>query len=119
MKRILGKQVRLQFEKGLKERIPGAQCVAPTSLPSGWPGWLVGENEFASAYIILAVSPRTDRFTVELAWSVERRLPDFIRGELGVAGRDREARFRISRIWEPLARKSHQKEHTALPNPAK
>lgn len=98
---MLGKQVRLQFEKGLKERIPSAQRVAPGLLPSGWLGWLVGENGSASAYIILAISPRADRFTVELAWSLERRLPDFTRGELGVAGRDREARFRISEIWRP------------------
>lgn len=101
MKSVLAKQVRLQFERGLRERIPNARRLEARLLPSGWPGWLVGENDSASAYVILAISPRADRFTIELAWSLERRLPDFTRGELGVAGRDREARFRISRLWEP------------------
>jgi hypothetical protein len=36
----------------------------------------VGEALKVAAYVILFVSPRDGRFTIELAWSSKKRIPD-------------------------------------------
>lgn len=101
MRGSLGKAVRVAFEKGLKQRLSKAVNV-PLSESSGSKAWLVGENEKASAYVILVLSVhQNDRFTVELAWSQKKRIPPHTGQIPGEAGDSGELRFRLSRLWQP------------------
>ncbi len=101
MRTALIKALKLAFEEKLKERIESATRVA---LPAGPPGslaWLVGQDQRATAYVILVVSPRDDRFTVEVAWSLKKRLPDHTGKVPGEDQDEVELRFRLSRLWQP------------------
>jgi len=100
MRGSLVKQLRAVFEEGLKRRVKDVRRFPLASASSGSIAWVIGENEKAAAFIVLVVSPRNDRFTIEVAWSTKKRLPeqaDMVPGEEGNSG---ELRFRLSRIWQ-------------------
>jgi len=99
VKGSLAKRVRLQFERGLKERIPSASRVDRALLPSGWVGWLIGESDGATAYVVLGFASRADRFVIEIAWSLNKRLPENTTIGPGAIGRDAESRFQLSDLW--------------------
>ena len=44
---------------------------------------------------------RHDRFTIELAWSLKKRIPDRNDMMPGGEGETGELRFRLSRLWQP------------------
>src|SRR5689334_7678661 len=101
MRSFLSKPLKLTLEHGLRQRVGTAVRVR---LPSGPPGslaWLVAENENANAYFILVISPRDDKFTIELAWSLKKRVPEHMGKIPGEEGKTGELRFRLSRLWQP------------------
>src|SRR6266498_585659 len=101
MRGSLSKLLRRDFEAGLKQLVKTAERVP---LPSGTPGsvaWLVGEDDRATAYVILFFHQKTDRFTIELAWSSQKRIPDHTGKMPGEEGDSGEMRFRLSRLWQP------------------
>jgi hypothetical protein len=100
MRSLFGKCLRDLFEKRIKQRFVGVKPI-PLSLPPGSRAWLLGSTNTANAYLLLILSPRNERFTIELAWSEKKRLPersDMMPGEPSAEG---ELRFRISRLWQP------------------
>jgi len=101
MRSSLSKPLRETFEKSLKERLKSAKRVSLKSAPSGSLAWLIDENEKAAAYVVLVISPRSDRFTLELAWSSHKRIPDQAEKLPGEEGDSGELRFRLSRLWRP------------------
>jgi hypothetical protein len=104
MRGFLIKSLRTEFEKGLKQRMPSVKRVPlhPGSAAStGSRAWLVGENENATGYIILLIHHQMDEFTIELAWSRKKQLPQRQDWEPGQPGRTDESRFRFSRLWRP------------------
>jgi hypothetical protein len=101
MRRSLSNRLKLAFRDGLLQRIKG---IVPVALPHGPPGslaWCVGESDRATAYVILFVSPRNDRFTIELAWSSQKRIPNRNDMDPGEEADLTELRFRLSRLWRP------------------
>lgn len=101
MRSAFSKPLKSAFEDCLKQRIKTAVRVKWPSGPSGTLAWLVGENERTTAYVILFMHLKTDRFIIELAWSLKKRIPnrnDMMPGEEGDSG---ELRFRLSRLWQP------------------
>jgi YD repeat-containing protein len=85
----LAERVRTEYARGIEEHCRDAAPVSRDSLPPGWCGWTTGSGAAGRSYVILAISPRADRFTIELAWSIDPHLPEFPRGTVGVAGRGR------------------------------
>ena len=101
MRGSLSKPLKRAFEAGLKQLVKKAERVP---LPSGTPGsvaWLVGEDERATAHVILFFHQKTDRFTIELAWSLKKRIPDRNDMMPGKESEIDELRFRLSRLWQP------------------
>ena len=101
MRGSLTKSLKSIFEDGLKQRVKTSVRTPFPSGPSGSIAWLVAEKENSRAYVILFISPRDDRFTIELAWSLLKRIPhrnDMMPGGEGGTG---ELRFRLSRLWQP------------------
>ncbi len=101
MKSILAKEVRNQFESSLKRRI---QNVSRMRFDSGLPGslaWNVGYINNSFAFLILAISPRDDRFTVEIAIASEKVIPHAIGNSTEFTPKMKTIRFRISRLWQP------------------
>jgi hypothetical protein len=101
MRGLLSKPLREVFEENLKRRLKTAKRVLIKSAPPGSRAWLIGENERTTAHVVLVISPRNDRFTLELAWSAHKRVPDHAERLPGEEGDSGELRFRLSRIWRP------------------
>jgi hypothetical protein len=101
MRSSFSKPLKSAFEDSLKQRIKTAVRVPMPSPSPGSLAWLVGEDEKTAAYVILFVSPRDDRFTIELAWSLKKRIPDRNDMMPGGEGETGELRFRLSRLWQP------------------
>src|SRR6266542_3498571 len=101
MRGSLTKPLRRAFEAGLKQLLKSAEPVKMTSAMPGSVAWLVGKNEEVAAYVILFIDQKTDRFTIELAWSSEKRIPDHTGKMPGEEGNSGELRFRLSRLWQP------------------
>lgn len=101
MRGSLIKPLRTAFEECLKRRLKNPKRVPMKSAPSGSLAWLIGENSRVTAHVVLFVSPRNDRFTIELAWSGHKRIPDHPPKRPGDEGDSGELRFRLSRIWQP------------------
>lgn len=101
MRKSFSKSLRSVFENNLKQRINAAVRVPMPSPASGSRAWIVGEDPKAAAYVILFVSPRDDRFTIELAWSSKKRIPDRNDMMPGSEAETDELRFRLSRLWQP------------------
>jgi hypothetical protein len=100
MRGSLRKPLEVTFEKSLKQRLKNAVRVPMQPATPGSAAWLVGENENATAYIILFVHNKQDRFTIEVAYSRKKQIPQ--RNDLmpGAAGSTDESRFRLSRLWQ-------------------
>ena len=101
MRSAFSKPLKALFEHELKQRVNKASSVALPAGAFGSSAWLVGQNERATAYVILFIHSKTDRFIIELAWSSKKRIPirnDMLPGQEGDAG---ESRFRLSRLWQP------------------
>ena len=115
MRVSLSKPLRRAFETGLKQFVKTAERVTVTSAMPGSVAWLVGENDKVTAYVILFIDQKTDRFTIELAWSSEKRIPDHtgkMPSEECISG---ELRFRQSRLWQPIGFETVSYTHLTLP----
>jgi len=101
MRASLSKPLKAIFEKSLKQRLKSAARVPMRPATPGSMAWLVGENQNATAYIILFVHNRQDRFTIEVAYSRKKQIPQ--RNDLmpEAEGDTDESRFRLSRLWQP------------------
>lgn len=98
MKSELAKELRKRFEGYLLTSLPDIRLTR-VELPPGWKAYSITTPSGLSFYIVLAIAPQFDRFTVEIAWSKTGALPplttspDDIKGDLG-------NRFRLSRLWQ-------------------
>ncbi len=101
MRGSLSKLLRATFEMSLMQRLKSVARVPLQPATPGSMAWLIGDNEDTRAYIILVVHKRQDRFTVEVAYSRKKRIPQ--RNDLMPAteGGPDESRFRLSRLWKP------------------
>jgi hypothetical protein len=99
VRRAFRKALNHEFERELGRRLGGVQRARLETPLSGSSAWVIGSNENVSAYVILAVSPRDDTFTIELAWSSTGKIPESVEG---VPSREVQMTdFRLSRLWQP------------------
>jgi hypothetical protein len=97
----LRKALNHVFEREIGRRLEGVQRARLETPLSGSSAWLIGSNQDVSAYVILAVSPRDDTFTIELAWSSTGKIPESVEGMPSSGVPTADFRFRLSRLWQP------------------
>lgn len=76
--------------------------VSNEPLPSGCALYELADarGENVRFFVLLLADPKTDRFTVEIAWSLKDRFPTYyLPGFLSDSPRDGEFRFRVGEFW--------------------
>lgn len=78
MRRVLGTELRKQFEKAVRERLPGFVADRTTVVVPGSRVWRTELACGVTAYLVLFIHPRRDDFMLEGAWSVHGRFPSMM-----------------------------------------
>lgn len=104
MQSKLAKALRSQFEKELKNSLPAFSSDDHSEVPSGWRSYRFKVTPTLTLFVVLCLSPRDDRFTVELGWSEIGRLPVSGAFRPTDSPRDGGLMFRLSVLWHPQGR---------------
>ena len=101
MQSKLAKALRNQFETELKRNVPAFLEDKESELPPGWRSYRLNVAPGLTLFIALCLSPKDDRFTVELGWSEIGRLP--AAGAFGPTDPPKGGglTFRLSALWHP------------------
>ncbi|HEX2972377.1 MAG TPA: hypothetical protein VHP11_08585 [Tepidisphaeraceae bacterium] len=114
VRRELGKAVRDRFRKQMGLRFSGFKEDRGAEVPTGWQVFGLEIASDLAVYIILAIFPGEDRFTIEGAWTRNGRFPADVRllwpkeyPEADVRRDDAyngDFRFRLATLWQPRDR---------------
>ncbi len=92
--------LRQQFMASLRRLLPAFQEDRKVELPSGWRAYRCEVGGRLTAFVILCLSSKDDRFTVELAWSIDGHLP--ASSILLTPGAEKTGEsIRLSSLWHP------------------
>src|SRR5690349_4064347 len=75
MKSELAARLRKYFSAAIAHRFPSFKLLSTAQVPQGCRVYQREASSRISAFVVLAISPNVDRFTVELAWSNKGRFP--------------------------------------------
>lgn len=100
MQTTLATSLRREFAAALRRLLPSFAEDKNVELPCGWRAYrCVADRKFTS-FVILCISPREDRFTVEVAWSLTGQLP--CSEILQAPGTEKTGEsLRLSLLWHP------------------
>lgn len=101
MQSKLAKALRNEFKKELNNHIPDFVDDKDSELPSGWRSYRLDVTPTMTLFVVLCLSPKDDRFTVELGWSEVGRLPTAGASRPTDPPRDGGLAFRLSELWHP------------------
>lgn len=100
MQSKLARALRQQFRASLKRLFPAFYEDCKVQLPSGWRAYKCDIEGGLTAFVILCISPKDDRFTVELVWTVDGRFPTA--SILQTSGDKKKGEsIRLSSLWHP------------------
>jgi hypothetical protein len=100
MRSVLTKTLQIEFKGAFASRFKIFEEARLSSAPPGSRAWNVIKTARGSGYIILIISPRDDRFTIEIARSESGVIPEATADGPSNCELKSECRFRISRIWQ-------------------
>jgi hypothetical protein len=99
MNAALAKAVRKQFGDELQRILPKFHLDREGQLPPGWLAFKCVISPALAFYIILVISDKDDRFTVELAWSTTGKLPTHTSFGPKAPAASTGIEFRLSNLW--------------------
>ena len=101
MEKVLARLVRREFDLLLRERNPEFTKVQKAEIPPGWCLYKSRNLGEFSCFILLAVDPARDWFTVECAWSQNGEFPAYsILRRPFDEPKNGALRFRLAGLWD-------------------
>lgn len=100
MKAQLATALRQQFRESLRQIFPKFREERKCELPPGWRAFRCEDGGGFFAFVILCLSPKDDRFTIEIAWSTDGIVPTSpileTQNKITTKGS-----IRLSSLWHP------------------
>ena len=104
MRSAVAKALRGQFEKRLKQELPGFTPVKGADIPAGDRLYQRALGDKLTLYVLLEAHHLEDWFNISLAWSEKNRWPARLVGlSPGDPPREGEMRFRFRDLWENVS----------------
>lgn len=103
MRSAVGKALRGQFEKRLKQGMPGFTLAKGVEIPPGDRLYQRALGGKLTLYVLLEIHHLEEWFNISLAWSEKNRWPDrLVSLSPDDSPRDGEMRFRLRELWEKV-----------------
>lgn len=96
----LCKTVASQFSRRLRATLPKFTEIKPSTLPPGWVCFRSSHTLPFHCFLVLAIAPREDRFTVDIGWSLTGDFPEGIWFGPDDSPKNDALLFRLSRLWQ-------------------
>lgn len=103
MRSPLGRRVRRRFGARLKQILPQFDEAKDELIPQGCRLYRWRPGGAVTFYLFLLIDPQSDRFTVEVVWTLTGQWPPTFRGWGAPDDQPTEGtvEFRLCRFWEP------------------
>ncbi len=75
MQSKLANAIRSRFALQMSQELPQFKRTSQYETPLGWVVYACSVGSDLTLFVILAISPKEDRFTLEVAWSSDENLP--------------------------------------------